>query len=385
MNDAGNMGVKPMNDRIKKILILTANSESTSRLRLDEEIRSIHSGLARSRQREQFEIIQKWAVRPRDIQRAMLDTNPQIVHFSGHGTGQEGLIFEDESGQGKLIDGQSLARLFDLFSEQLECVILNGCYSEIQAKSIVKYIEYVIGMSREISDKAAIEFAIGFYDALCAGRSIEFAYNIACSAISMAGISEQLIPDLLKRKTIDDNTENLHKDNIEKKPDISYDHRIKIFLSYSHEDEKLRDILAKHLCILERQQIIQSWYDRDIAAGTEWAGEISEQLQLADIILLLISADFLASDYCYDIEMKRAMERHDAGKARVIPIILRPVEWSSVPFSKLQALPIDAKPITSWDNIDLAFVNVAKGIRLICEEILREEKFNRSKKDIFNQ
>jgi TIR domain len=150
---------------------------------------------------------------------------------------------------------------------------------------------------------------------------------------------------------------------------------IAVFVSYSHEDETLRDKLATHLKLLERQGVIQQWHDRQILAGTEWKGEIDGNLESAQIILLLISADFLASDYCYDLEMGRALERHDAGTARVIPIVLRPVDnlWKA-PFGKLQALPTDGKAVTLWENQDAAFADVAKGIRLAAEAWQRGDR-----------
>jgi hypothetical protein len=144
---------------------------------------------------------------------------------------------------------------------------------------------------------------------------------------------------------------------------------IGIFYSYSHKDEELRDELEKHLSILKRQGVITGWHDRRIGAGKEWKGEIDTHLNTAHVILLLISADFLASDYCYDVEMKRAMERHEAGEARVIPVILRPVDWEGAPFGKLQALPTDAKPVTEWPNRDKAFWDVARRIRAAVEEL----------------
>jgi nucleoside phosphorylase len=146
---------------------------------------------------------------------------------------------------------------------------------------------------------------------------------------------------------------------------------IKVFFSYSHKDEALRDQLATHLSALKRQGNIQEWHDRAIEAGSEWAGEIDHNLESAHIILLLVSADFINSDYCMDKELSRAMERHKAGEARVIPIILRPVDWDGLSFSRLQALPTDGKPITSWPNQDEAFLNVAKGIRSVIEGIAR--------------
>jgi hypothetical protein len=134
---------------------------------------------------------------------------------------------------------------------------------------------------------------------------------------------------------------------------------IEVFYSYAHEDEKLRDELEKHLTILKRQGVITGWHDRKITAGQKWAGEIDQHLNTARVILLLISADFLASDYCYEVEMTRALERDDRNEARVIPVILRKVDWQGAPFGKLEALPTDAKPITSWSNLDEAFNDVA--------------------------
>ncbi|WP_375515332.1 CHAT domain-containing protein [uncultured Nostoc sp.] len=186
------------------ILILAANPKGTTPLRLDEEVREIDAGLERAKHRSEFVLEQKWAVRPRDIQRAMLDINPSIVHFSGHGTGEEGLVFEDETGSAKLVDGEALAELFKLFVPQVECVVLNGCYSEVQASAISQHVNYVIGMKKAIPDRAAIEFAVGFYDALGSGRPVEFAYKFGCTAIRLAGIPEQLTPILKKKPNIEE-------------------------------------------------------------------------------------------------------------------------------------------------------------------------------------
>ncbi|QQE64855.1 hypothetical protein GFS31_15380 [Leptolyngbya sp. BL0902] len=186
-----------------KILFLAANPKNTTRLRLDEELRDIKEGLRRAQQRDQFTLISHEAVRSRDIQRAMLDEMPQIVHFSGHGDGEAGLAFEDETGNANLIDGNALADLFALFAdpaefpEPLTCVVLNGCYSEVQANAIATYVPYVIGMTQAIPDRAAIEFAVGFYDALGAGRSVPFAFKLARTAIPDRAAAE--IPILLNK------------------------------------------------------------------------------------------------------------------------------------------------------------------------------------------
>ncbi|MGB8988216.1 MAG: toll/interleukin-1 receptor domain-containing protein, partial [Candidatus Sulfotelmatobacter sp.] len=130
-----------------------------------------------------------------------------------------------------------------------------------------------------------------------------------------------------------------------------------LFFSYSHVDESLRDQLETHLSGLRRQGMISSWHDRRITAGEDFGAAIDSHINTADVILLLVSPDFIASDYCYEREMKRALERHQQGDARVIPIILRPCDWHDLPFGKLLATPKDGRPVTMWPNIDQAFLD----------------------------
>ena len=144
---------------------------------------------------------------------------------------------------------------------------------------------------------------------------------------------------------------------------------IEVFFSYSHKDEELRDELETHLVMMKRQGFISDWHDRDIDAGNEWESEILHHLNSAHVILLLVSNNFLSSDFCYDKEMLRAMERHELKEARVIPIIIKPCDWNGAPFGKLQALPKNAKPITKWEDRDEAFLNVAQGIRRAVQQM----------------
>ncbi|MBW4451023.1 MAG: CHAT domain-containing protein [Spirirestis rafaelensis WJT71-NPBG6] len=184
---------------VKTILILAANPKTTSRLRLDEEVREIDAGLQRAKKREFFDLKQRSAVRVQDVYQSLLDFKPQIVHFSGHGAGDDGLELEDEIGKMRLVSTEALARLFELFASDVECVVLNACYSEVQAIAIAQHIPCVIGMNKEIGDKAAIKFATGFYSALGAGESVEFAYRLGCNVIQLDGISEHLTPVLKKK------------------------------------------------------------------------------------------------------------------------------------------------------------------------------------------
>ena len=142
----------------------------------------------------------------------------------------------------------------------------------------------------------------------------------------------------------------------------------RVFFSYAHEDEVLRDRLEKHLALLRRQGAIETWHDRRIGPGDAFAAEIDAALETSDVVLLLVSADFLASDYCHDIEMRRALERHEQGLARVIPVILRPCDWHSSEFGHLNAVPRDGKPITKHADLDDGFVQVAKAIRSVVQE-----------------
>jgi CHAT domain len=169
---------------VKKILILTANPQDTDRLRLDQEIREIQAALERSRDRDEFEIVTQVATRPEDLRRSLLTHNPYIVHFSGHGSGAAGIALEKNDGTTQLVSTTALAKLFGAF-KGIQCVVLNACYSDVQAIAIHQQIETVIGMSQAIGallrryrkGRAAVEFAVGVYDALFAGRSVVDAFE----------------------------------------------------------------------------------------------------------------------------------------------------------------------------------------------------------------
>lgn len=144
---------------------------------------------------------------------------------------------------------------------------------------------------------------------------------------------------------------------------------VKLFFSYSHKDEDLRNELETHLAMLKRDGTIHTWHDRRISAGSEIDQAISQNLEEANLILLLVSANFLASDYCYNSEMGRALEKHAAGNAVVIPVILKPCDWHSSPFGQLLGTPTDGKPVTMYGNQDEAFAIVANDIRHVSSRV----------------
>lgn len=149
--------------------------------------------------------------------------------------------------------------------------------------------------------------------------------------------------------------------------------KIRVFYSYSHADEQLRNALETHLSIMKRQNIIEEWHDRKILGGTNWDTEIDSRIEKADIILILVSPDFIASEYCYGKELSSALSLHESGRAKVVPLIVRPVDWQDTVLGKLQALPKDAIPVTTWKNYDEAWLDIAKGLKAVAKEIAHKK------------
>jgi hypothetical protein len=184
-------------NRQVKILFLASDPTDMARLRLGEELREIQEKIQMSNLRDYFVLCPKMSARPADISQALLDFQPTIVHFSGHGSNDGAICFENELGQSILVEPSIIGSLFETFSPTIQCVILNSCYSEAQALAIAKSIKFVIGMKHAIGDKAAISFAIGFYQAIGAGRTFQEAYRLGCIQIGLHGLNEQSTPVII--------------------------------------------------------------------------------------------------------------------------------------------------------------------------------------------
>jgi predicted transcriptional regulator len=193
--------IAPHEMKKRTILILAANPKDTKRLRLDEECRRIEEAVERAMRRDDFDVVSKWAVTDDDLRRALLRHEPEIVHFSGHGS-ESGLEFEREHGIALPIAASALAGLFKLCSRHVRCVVLNACFSQFQAQAIAAHIEFVVGMGAAIGDQAAIKFSQGFYDGIGHGRNFEDAFELGRNAIDLRGIPEHQTPVLLKRTGI---------------------------------------------------------------------------------------------------------------------------------------------------------------------------------------
>jgi CHAT domain len=179
------------------ILFLAADPTNATRLRLGEEFREIQEKLQLAKLRQKFSLEQRTSVRPTDLSQAMLDLQPNIVHFSGHGTSSGELCFENVLGVTQLVTPDALAALFEQFANHVTCVVLNACYSITQTNAISQHISYVIGMDKAVGDRAAIAFAVGFYQAIGAGKTVEEAYKLGTVQIRLQGILEHSIPKLI--------------------------------------------------------------------------------------------------------------------------------------------------------------------------------------------
>ncbi|NEQ52408.1 MAG: TIR domain-containing protein [Leptolyngbya sp. SIO3F4] len=320
---------------VEKILILAANPKDLPPLRLEQEVRDIEEGLERSQKREQFIIVKKSAVRPRDFRRALMDVKPQIVHFCGHGLTQEGIALENEIGKIQLVSAKALAGLFQLFSQYVKCVVLNACFSQEQAKAISQHINYVVGMSQAIGDRAAIEFAVAFYDALATEdhalknpASVEFAYKLGCTAIDMAGISsEALTPVLLKKPSQSvsvSNSEstfsNQKSTRVEENSPVLYQrahHSSRLFISYQEPNIGLANAFCDILMQVGHQVFISG---DNTHIEVNWAQQISNELEQCDYLLLFLSPQSAVSEIVLEkIRQARKLQEH---RTKHKPIIL---------------------------------------------------------------
>jgi hypothetical protein len=183
-----------------RVLLVSANPDDDARLHLDKEFRQIRENIQKSKLRDKFTFDFYLAARPEDLVDALLNFGADVVHFSGHGTEAGCLCFENERGEVVIVNQEAIGRVFAQLSKRVRCVILNACYSAKQAKAILKHVEYVISMRREIGDKAAVAFSSGFYQGLGAGLSVEKSFEIGISAVQFGPTNQHLIPELLKRE-----------------------------------------------------------------------------------------------------------------------------------------------------------------------------------------
>ncbi len=297
------------------ILILAANPKDTQKLRLDQEVRDIEEALRRAPAgRDRFQVIQYWAVRLDDLRRALLEHQPQIVHFSGHGVGDRGLVFEDDQGNSQLADSQGIANLLRLTSS-LECVVLNACYSEVQAEALEAAISgCLIGMNQAVGDEAARKFAIGFYDGLFYGESYERAFEYGLTALELERLPQ--VPVLTWGRR------SLNSADVSPR---------RVFISYKRNAQPDAALALQLVEALSHNH--QVFIDQQMAVGVRWRDRIAQEIRQADAMVVLLSEMSVQSEMV-ELEVKLAQEgAANVGKPTVLPVRVQYREPFQYPLS----------------------------------------------------
>jgi hypothetical protein len=317
-----------------------------------------------------FTLTARWSVSAVDLSRLLKEHRPGVVHVLSPGVNPANrALMLDRGGKVEYVSPGDFAKIFDLpHTKAPSLVVLNTCHSLKHAEAIAPRVGAVVAIKDMIYDSAAIEFATDFYESLAYGSSVAEAFEQGRQAVARVAPQQIDEPVLLTGTA---NPSNIMIAPSAPKPRATRAGVVgapkakpaKVFCSYSHADEKFRSELEKHLALLSQQDAIHVWHDRRIDPGAEWKKEIDKNLEEADIVLLLVSADFMASQYCTGIEMKRALERQNSGSTRVVPILIRKCDLEGAPFAGLQWLPTGSKPVKNWSDRDEAWTSVAKGIR----------------------
>jgi hypothetical protein len=335
---------------------------------------------ARERAGGGFTLTARWSVSSDDLRQLLKEHQPDVLHLLSPGVNPANrALMLDRGGQVEYVSPAAFADVFELPQAQApSLVVLNTCHSAKHAEAIAPRVGCVIAMKGVIYDDAAIEFATDLYESLAFGSSVAEAFEHGREAIARVR-PEQVDEPVLITGSADPANITIAPQKARRSATTAATGSApqkapaKVFCSYSHVDEKFRAHLENHLALLSQQDIVHVWHDRRISPGSDWARQIDDNLEHADIVLLLVSSDFMASQYCTGIEMTRALERQDDGSARVVPILIRSCDLEGAPFARLQWLPSGSKPVKNWSDRDEAWTSVAKGIRQVVASLKTSE------------
>jgi hypothetical protein len=345
-----------------------------------EELHRIED--ARRTNPSSFTIVARWSVSLAGLKEHIAKARPDVVHVLSPTVdpAKNEIILSDERGRPEYVPMQAFAAAFARRAAAPKLVVINTCHSRPLAEAVSKHVGCAVSMDGEISDAAAIEFSDALYHGLAEGKSVADAFDLARDAVKKSEPKQSGVPLLLAGRA-DPNAVRIAESastsasagapgtptpTASQKP-----HCVQIFCSFSHRDSKYRDELEVHLANLRAQGLVEVWHDRLIKPGTDWALDIDHNLDQANVVLLLVSADFMASQYCMGIELRRALDRQKTEGVRVVPILVRECDLKGAPFTNLQWLPTGSKPVKKWTDRDSAWTNVVGGIRTVVEELRR--------------
>ncbi len=318
---------------------MAANPDDTVRLALDEEVRTIGEKLRGSTHAATIELVTRWAVRPDDLLQHLNELKPQIVHFSGHGTSRGELMLVSDAGRARPVGAEALARVFGLFRQHIQAVVLNACFSRVQAEAIVSQIDHVVGMSVEVGDDAARVFSGSFYRALGFGSSIREAFDQATTAIQLADLGEETTPQLLARTAADSTL------SPPPPPTPSPPENHQVFVAYAPEDKPWLDRLQKHLAPHIRGRPITLWEAGRLQVGMRRRDELEHALTSAQAAILLVSSDFLASEAITENQLPKLLAAVDADKLAILPLVVGACAYEESPLEPFIALNDPDRPL----------------------------------------
>jgi len=374
-----------------RVLFLASNP-TEMKFGFVEELHRIEE--ARRSRPGSFDVIPRWSVSLAGLKRHVTAVRPTVVHVLSPTVdpAKNELVLSDESGEPEYVPSAAFAKAFaGAGGRATRLVVINTCHSRRLAEDVARHVGCAIAMEGEIADHAAVEFTDALYHALAGGVSVAEAFDEARDAVEDTVPAQRDVPVLVAGR------ENPNAVRIAAAAAQSGDesdaesrrpaqrglrgaraagteaaappHCLRIFCSYSHKDSKYRAELEAHMANLLSQGVVKVWHDRLIRPGTDWARDIDRNLDEANIVMLLVSADFMASRYCTGIELKRALERQTSEAVRVVPVLVRECDLAGAPFGQLQWLPTGAKPVKRWTDRDSAWTDVVKGLRQVVEDL----------------
>lgn len=319
-----------------------------------------------------YQVIARWSVSLAELARLLKTTQPDVVHLLSPGVEQDTqLMYLGEDGESpERISPAALAKVFKGLASPPKLVVLNTCHSGAHAEELAAHVGCAIAMRGLVMDDAAIRFADSFYRSAVAGDSVRTAFDSARRTVRKQHPGDEGDPALYTGRS---DPADINIGSAKKRASAitaSTPKAVRIFCSYSHKDSKYRAELETFLAGLKMQGLVNIWHDRLIKPGTDWAKDINSNLDHANLVLLLVSSDFIASQYCMGIELKNALARQQKEDVRIVPILIRECDLAGTPLTKLQWLPTGAKPVKKWSDRDSAWTDVAKNLRKTVEEMV---------------
>lgn len=359
------------------LLLASDPHESASKLWIDDEARMLTTAIRNARDRDSIEVHSERAAKIGDLQRVLLTLRPTIVHFVGHRDRFSGIYLTDDAGNPHAVGPDILQRTFSVVSEVVRLVVLNVGETMPTAEALSTVIDYVIGMDAEISEPAAVMFAKTLYQSLASGMSVKQAFELGVGYLRMGIEREHRTPKLLIRKgvnpdslltsatvslAVDPSAWRWLADPRAPSPEQTKGIRTAVFISYSHNDYKWLERLQIHLRPLERDHDLEVWDDTKIRPGEDWRTEIRNAIGTAKVAILLVSADFLASDFIAKNELPPLLKAAEEDGALILPVIVSPCRFVKTQnLSGFQAVNDPDRPLSEMKvtNRERVFTKVA--------------------------